>query len=246
MTTPFYVSPQQVLADRAEYARKGIARGRSIVVWQTDTGILFVAENPMPTLHKVSEIYDRIAFAAVGRYNEFEALRVAGVRRADLTGYAYSREDVNARALAGVYSQTLGQIFTHELKPMEVELLVAEVGSPESDGSDDRLYRVTFDGQISDEGDVVTMGGAADELLEKVKDHFSPGMGDREALRTAVQAMADQMGNPLGVKTLEVARLDRSDPGRAFSRMGHDELAEMLGGDEIEPVAQAEEKDSEA
>ncbi|MCE7882710.1 MAG: proteasome subunit alpha [Actinobacteria bacterium ATB1] len=236
MTAPFYVSPQQVLADRAEYARKGIARGRSIVVWQIDRGILFVAENAMPTLHKVSEIYDRIAFAAVGRYNEFEALRVAGVRRADLTGYAYSREDVNARALAGVYSQTLGQIFTHELKPMEVELLVAEVGSPEDeDGSADRLYRVTFDGQISDEKDVVTMGGAADELLERVKAMFEPDMTDAGALQKAVQAMADQSGNPIGIGSLEVALLDRTTPGRAFARMGAGEITEKLGGEEVAP-----------
>ena len=245
MTAPFYVSPQQVLADRAEYARKGIARGRSIVVLRVAEGILFVAENPMPTLHKVSEIYDRIAFCAVGRYNEFEALRVAGVRRADLTGYSYSREDVTARSLAGVYSQTLGQIFTHELKPMEVELLVAEVGH---DQVDDRCYRVTFDGQISDEPGAVVMGGASDDLAAKVRDWYgSPAAGQsddaplltaEDALRRAVRSMVEQSSRRIGVDTLEIAILARDAERRAFRRIEGGELAEMLGAEEFEPGAE--------
>lgn len=244
MTAPFYVSPQQILADRAEYARKGIARGRSIVAWEVTEGILFVAENPMPTLHKIAEIYDRIAFCAVGRYNEFEALRVAGVRRADLTGYSYSREDVNARGLAGVYSQTLGQIFTHELKPMEVELLVAEVGVPGDEGTAaDRMYRVTFDGQISDDSGVVTMGGASDELAERLEGRFEEGMSIANALRESVQAMADQAGGPIGVASLEVALLERAVPGRCFRRIEDGELRELLGSDEIAPAVQADESD---
>jgi proteasome alpha subunit len=246
MTTPFYVSPQQVLADRAEYARKGIARGRSIVALRVAEGILFVAENPMPTLHKVSEIYDRIAFCAVGRYNEFEALRVAGVRRADLTGYSYSREDVTARSLAGVYSQTLGQIFTHELKPMEVELLVAEVGH---EPAADRCYRVTFDGQISDEPGAVVMGGASDDLAAKVRDWYPsdpPGRsGDEElpsaedALRKAVRSMVEQASRRIGVDTLEIAILERDAGRRAFRRIEGGELSDMLGAAEFAPGDEA-------
>ena len=125
---PFYVSPEQAMKDKADYARKGIARGRSGVVIQYDAGILFVAPNPSAALHKISEIYDRIAFAAVGRYNEFENLRKAGVRYADMTGYQYDRQDVTARGLANWYAQTLGTIFTESPKPFEVEIVVAEVG----------------------------------------------------------------------------------------------------------------------
>src|SRR5215470_18596963 len=134
----FYASPEQIMRDRSEYARKGIARGRSAIVLSYEGGVLFVTENPSKALHKVSEIYDRIGFAAVGRYPEFENLRAAGVRMADLRGYSYDRRDVNARALANAYAQTLGAIFTDQQKPFEVEICVAEVGtSPESD----ELYR---------------------------------------------------------------------------------------------------------
>ena len=169
MSTPFYVSPQQAMADRAEYARKGIARGRSLVVLQYADGIVFVAENPSRALHKVSEIYDRIAFAAVGKYNEFENLRVAGVRYADLRGYSYDRSDVSARGLANAYAQTLGTVFTQESKPYEVEIVVAEVGR---DAEGDQIYRLTYDGSVADERGLVAMGGASDQIEERLTEIF--------------------------------------------------------------------------
>src|SRR5207342_2021662 len=163
MTTPFYVPQEQVMKDKAEYARKGIARGRSVVVLQYVDGVLFVAENLSRALHKISEIYDRIAFAAVGKYNEFENLRVAGVRLADMRGYAYDRSDVTGRSLANAYAQTLGTIFTETPKPYEVEIVVAELGDVPAT---DQIYRLTFDGSVSDEHGYVAMGGSADRLAE--------------------------------------------------------------------------------
>ena len=160
MSMPFYVSPEQMMKDKAEYARKGISRGRSIVTLEIRDGILLVAENPSTLLHKVSEIYDRIAFAGVGRYNEFDQLRVAGVRAADLKGFQYSRDDVDARSLANQYAQILGQIFTHEMKPLEVEILVAEVGP---NVADDQLYHVLYDGTVFDEDPLTVLGGEAEE-----------------------------------------------------------------------------------
>src|SRR5579884_3966479 len=170
---PFYVAPEQVMKDRADYARKGIARGRSLVGIVYDQGILIVAENTSRTLHKVSEIYDRIAFAGVGRYNEFDQLRVAGVRHADTKGYAYSREDVDARSLANVYAQFLGQVFTHEMKPLEVEILVAEVGS---DAADDRLYHILYDGSVVDEERFTVLGGEAEAISERLGASWQPGL----------------------------------------------------------------------
>ena len=170
---PFYVSPEQAMKDKADYARKGIARGRSGVVIQYDGGILFVAPNPSSALHKISEIYDRIAFAAVGRYNEFENLRKAGVRYADYTGYQYDRSDVTARGLANWYAQILGQFFTESNKPFEVELVVAEVGeSPVSD----QIYRIPFDGSVAEEHGFVAMGGQADQVAAVLKDHYEDGL----------------------------------------------------------------------
>ncbi len=160
MSAPFYVSPEQLMKDRADFARKGIGRGRSVVVVQYEDGILFVAENPSHALHKISEIYDRVGFAAVGRYNEFENLRIAGVRLADMRGYAYDRADVTGRGLANAYAQTLGTIFSSAgEKPYEVEIIVAEVGNrPE----DDQIYRLTYDGSVADERGFVAMGGQAE------------------------------------------------------------------------------------
>lgn len=243
MTVPFYVSPQQVLNDRADYARKGIARGRSILAIAVDEGILLVAENPMRSLHKIAEMYDRIAFAAVGRYNEFESLRVAGVRKADITGYSYSREDVTARGLAGAYAQTLGQIFTTEMKPMEVELLVAEVGEH---GDGDHMFRVTFDGQITDESEFVAIGGKADDVAERFGSRWESEMGAADALATAVQSLADQAERDIAAADLEVALLDRTSTRRCFQRMSTEALTEMLGTDTVtasEPAAAADSDD---
>ena len=167
MTMPFYVAPEQVMKDRAEYAQKGIARGRSLVACVYADGILIVAENPSRSLHKVSEIYDRIAFAGVGKYNEFDQLRVAGVRHADTKGFAFSREDVDARSLANLYAQYLGQVFTHEMKPLEVEILVAELGV---DGKPDQLYHIAYEGTITDEDRFAVLGG-------RDRDHLGPGGG---------------------------------------------------------------------
>src|SRR5712692_1232642 len=173
MTMPFYVPPEQVMKDRADYARKGIARGRSLIAMSAVDGIVLVAENPSRTLYKISEIYDHIAFAGVGKYNEFEMLRIAGVRQADVKGYSFAREDVNARSLANAYAQTLGQVFTHELKPYEVEILVAQVGAT---ADDDELFHILYDGTVQDEEGHTVLGGQADAIAQTLESRYQPGL----------------------------------------------------------------------
>ncbi|MFF7635403.1 proteasome subunit alpha [Kitasatospora sp. NPDC008050] len=234
MSTPFYVSPQQAMADRAEYARKGIARGRSVVVLTYADGIVFVAENTSRALHKVSEIYDKIAFAAVGRYNEFENLRIGGVRYADLRGYSYDRADVTARGLANVYAQTLGTIFSSTgEKPYEVELIVAEVGRG---AEDDQIYRLTPDGSVVDEQNTVVVGGNADSIGTYLSQRHQVGLGLAEALKLAVESLARDPngGTPrtLTAEQLEVAVLDRNRPQqRKFKRILGAQLSRLLSGD---------------
>ncbi|TDC23461.1 proteasome subunit alpha [Streptomyces sp. 8K308] len=230
MSTPFYVSPQQAMADRAEYARKGIARGRSLVVLQYADGIVFVAENPSRALHKVSEIYDRIAFAATGKYNEYESLRIGGTRYADLRGYTYDRADVTARGLANLYAQTLGNIFSSAAeKPYEVELLVAEVGETPVD---DEIYRLPHDGSIIDEHGSVAVGGNADQISSYLSQRHEDGMSLGEALRLAVEALSRESNGTERALTsdqLEVAVLDRTRPQqRKFKRVLGAQLARLL------------------
>ena len=228
MSTPFYVSPEQLMKDRADYARKGIARGRSVVVLKYVEGILMVAENGSTALHKVSEIYDRIAFAAVGKYNEFENLRVAGVRLADLRGYSYDRRDVTGRALANAYAQTLGTIFTQESKPYEVEIVVAEVGDT-ADG--DAIYRLTYDGSVAEEHGYVAMGGQAEHIAGVLREHYQPDADLRAALHVAVGALSqppDGEARELTADQLEVAALDRGRGRRAFRRFVGPQLTELL------------------
>jgi proteasome alpha subunit len=229
MSMPFYVSPEQLMKDRADYARKGIARGRSVVVLAYDQGICFVAENPSRALHKVSEIYDRIAFAAVGKYNEFENLRVAGVRYADLRGYSYDRSDVTARGLANAYAQTLGTIFTQESKPYEVEIVVAEVGHR---SEDDQIYRLTYDGSVADEQGFVAMGGQAEQIQTGLQERWRPGQPLSEVLQLAVSLLAaDPAGGEartLGADHLEVAVLDRQRQRRLFRRISGPLLDRLL------------------
>ncbi|WP_067472971.1 proteasome subunit alpha [Actinomadura hibisca] len=214
---PFYVSPEQQMKDKADYARKGISRGRSVVVLQYADGILFVADNPSRALHKISEIYDRIAFAAVGKYNEFENLRLGGVRYADINGYQYDRRDVTARGLANVYAQSLGTIFTETNKPYEVELVVAEVGET---AETDQIYRLTFDGSVADEHGYVAMGGQADAVAQALKERYVEGASLVEALRTAVRSLeAQDNDRHLEAKSLEVAVLDRNREHRLFKRL---------------------------
>jgi proteasome alpha subunit len=233
MSMPFYVSPEQLMKDRADYARKGIARGRSVVVLAYDDGIAFATENPSRALHKVSEIYDRIAFAAVGKYNEFENLRVAGVRYADLRGYSYDRRDVNARGLANAYAQTLGTVFTTESKPLEVEIVVAEVGA---DVATDQIYRLSYDGSVADERGFVVMGGQADRLREEVAGSWVPGMPLADVLALAVRVLGTPVDGAdeddrrvIPAAQLEVAVLDRTRPRRAFRRLSGVVLEDLLG-----------------
>nr|WP_245951214.1 proteasome subunit alpha [Phytoactinopolyspora halophila] len=224
-----YVSPEQIMKDRADYARKGIARSRSVVVLQYADGILFVAENPSPSLHKISEIYDRIAFAAVGKYNEFENLRQAGVRMADLRGYAFDRVDVSGRALANIYAQTLGTIFTQDPKAYEVELVVAEVGSGEEG---DEIYRITYDGSVWGETGFTVMGGPAEQVANYVKERFEQSASLEGALRLAVDSLSrDNGGEPRQLETslLEVAVLDRHRQRRTFRRIRGAKLDALLG-----------------
>lgn len=240
MNMPFYVSPEQLMKDRADFARKGIARGRSVVVLAYDGGIAFATENPSRALHKISEIYDRIAFAAVGKYNEFENLRVAGVRYADMRGFSYDRSDVTARGLANAYAQTLGTVFITESKPLEVEIVVAEVGA---DSVDDQIYRLTYDGTVADEHGFVVMGGQAEQLGRRVKEGWRENMSLGEALRLAVAALGSGEGSAsraIEAAQLEVAVLERDRPRRSFRRLARPVLAELLA-DGAEPPAGAAE-----
>jgi proteasome alpha subunit len=227
MTMPFYVSPEQVMKDRADYARKGIARGRSLIALEAADGIVLVAENPSRTLFKISEIYDHIAFAGVGKYNEFEMLKIAGVRHADLKGYAYSREDVAARSLANAYAQTLGQVFTHEMKPYEVEILVAQVGdTPEGD----ELFHILYDGTVMDEEGHTVLGGQAETIADALESRYQPGLSIDDAIRLGASVLGDSDGETLTPEQLEVGVLQRGVRGRAFRRVKGAELGRILSG----------------
>ena len=243
MAMQFYASPEQMMRDRSELARKGIARGRSAVVLSYAGGVLFVAENLSSALHKVSEIYDRIGFAAVGRYNEFENLRRAGVRMADLNGLSYDRRDVTGRALANAYAQTLGAIFTEQSKPFEVEICVAQVGATPAD---DELYRLTYDGSVNDEPGRMAMGGQADAISGVLRAEHDPQMSLTDAIAVAVRALASvggEAGAPreIAADQLEVAVLDRNRVGRTFRRITGNALTALPGGGAAAATAAAAE-----
>ena len=220
-----YVPPEQLMKDRSDYARKGIGRGKSVVAMEYADGILFLAENPSATLHKISEIYDRIAFAGVGKYSEFEDLRISGIRLADYRGYAYGREDVNAKTLANAYSQALSAIFTQQMKPFEVEILVGQVG--ETPGENE-LYHVLFDGSVTDQHGFVGIGGRADELTQHLTDNYQEGWVLADAVRAAVRALAETEQRDVPADQTEAAVLERSRPRRKFRRLTDDEVAGLL------------------
>ncbi len=223
-----YVPPEQLMKDRSEYAHKGIARGKSVVGFEFTDGILFLAENPSTTLHKISEIYDRIAFAGVGKYSEFEDLRIAGVRLADLRGYSYGREDVKAKDIANAYSQALSTIFTQQMKPYEVEILVAEVAD---DHGRNELYHVLFDGSVTDEHGFVGIGGHADALSSALKGSFQEGWDLQSAVREAVKALSSAEGRQIEASQIEAGVLDRIRPQRRkFRRLPDTEIAQILSG----------------
>lgn len=234
MSMPFYVAPEQQMKDRSDFARKGIARGRAVVVLRYRDGICFVAENRSLALHKISEIYDRIAFAAVGRYNEFEQLRIAGIQQADMRGYAYDRSDVTGRMLANAYAQLLGSTFSSGgEKPFEVELVVAELGhTPE----EDQIYRLIYDGSIADEENFAAMGGATEVIADVIRRDIDPQGELPDAIRLAVRALGADTSAPqgprqLGPESLEVAVLDRTRPRpRKFRRITRAQLGEVLHG----------------
>lgn len=222
-----YVSPDQMMKDRSEYAHKGIARGRSVIGLEYADGITFIAENPSATLHKISEIYDRVAFAGVGKFSEFEDLRIAGVRLADLRGYSYGREDVKARDLANAYSQSLSMIFTQQMKPYEVEILVGEVGE---DTPHNALYHILFDGSVTDKHGFVAIGGHAEDLTETLKQKYSEGLDLASAVRMAVEVIGSPEGATTSPEQIEAGVLDRTRTHRRkFRRLEDTEITSILG-----------------
>jgi proteasome alpha subunit len=226
MAVPFYVSPDQIMQDKAEYARKGIAKGRSIVAMEYDGGILLMAENPSASLNKISEIYDRIAFAGVGKYSEFENLRKAGIRYADLKGYSYSRQDVTTKSLANAYSETIGTIFTRDPKPLEVEILVVEVGADEAPN---QMYHVSFDGTISDRQQFAVIGGQSERIRVFLQEHYVADLRLAAALSLSHRGiLAGYEKSPAEVGALEVGILERARIGRKFYRMSQDAVAKAI------------------
>jgi len=225
MAFPYYVSPEQMMQDKAEYAKKGIAKGRSIIAMEYQDGILIVADNPSTSLNKISEIYDNIAFLGAGKYSEFENLRKAGIRHADLKGYMYSREDVTAKSLANAYSQALGTTFSQEVKPLEVEIAVVAVGEG---GQSGEIYRISFDGTITDERGFTVIGGRSEAITLFIKDRYKVGVSLSDTLRLCTEAMESTTGQRLAVQNLEVAVLDRNRQGRKFRRLTTDEVTELI------------------
>jgi len=229
MSGSYYVSPEQLMRDKAEFAQKGISRGRAIVTIRTEGGVLLVAHNPGSALSKVSEVYDRIGFAGAGRYSEFEALRKSGVRHADVTGYSYSREDVSAKGLADGYSQMLGSAFAQDVKPLEVELVVAQVGPPGSSPQQDEIYRISFDGSIAGEGNYTVVGGDAERVTSVLEGAWNKVADVAAALALCSRALASGDNGDLGAGDLEVGFLDRTKVGRTFTRFNAERVAELLG-----------------
>lgn len=226
MPLPYYVSPEQMMQDKAEYAKKGIAKGRSIIALEYVDGILLAADNPSSSLHKVSEVYDRIAFAGAGKYSEFEHLRKAGIRHADLTGYMYSREDVSARTLSNAYSQSLGTAFSQDVKPLEVEILVVQVGAQ---GQANEIYRISFDGSIVDEKSFAVIGGRSEAVQQYLREHAtaqSPTLKD--GLRRCLAALEQVANQKIPSENLEAAVLDRSRLGRKFRRLSGTDIAQLF------------------
>ena len=232
MAANFYVAPEQLMKDRAEYARKGIARGRALVAVEYTDGVVFAGENPSGSLHKTSEIYDRIAFAAVGRYNEFEALRVAGIRLADVKGYQYAREDVTAKPLANAYSQALGASFMGGDKPFEVELLIAQVddriGTDRDQDTALELFHILYDGSIVDEHRFVAIGGETEPLTRSLEERWEAGFTRDAAVQCAVGALSETAGRELTPDVLEVSGLDATRARRRFFRLRDQALHEAL------------------
>ncbi len=227
MPTPYYVSPEQMMQDKAEYAKKGIAKGRSIVVMEYNEGIVLVADNPS-SLYKISEVYDRIAFAGAGRYSEFENLRKSGIRHADMKGFIYSRDDVNAKSLVNAYSQALGTVFSQDTKPQEVEIIVVAVGIGDAPNE---IYRVSFDGSIFDEKGFTVIGGKSDSVLSKLKTRYTTAPSAcslQDVLRSCVEEMGEVNGQKLSHEGLEVAILSKPSTGRVFRRLSQSELAQYL------------------
>jgi proteasome alpha subunit len=223
-----YVPPEQLMKDRSDYARKGIARGKSVVGLECKDGLLFIAENPSTTLHKISEIYDRIAFAGVGKYSEFEDLRIAGVRLADLRGYSYGREDVKAKDIANAYSQALSTIFTQQMKPYEVEILVGEISE---DGGRNEVYHILFDGSVNDEHGFVGMGGHAEELSTALEGSYQDGWDLATSVREAVKALSSAEGRQIEPASIEAGVLERTrTQRRKFRRLPADEIGRILAG----------------
>jgi proteasome alpha subunit len=223
-----YVPPEQLMKDRSDYAHKGIARGKSVIGLEYTDGMLFIAENPSATLHKISEIYDKIAFAGVGKYSEFEDLRIAGVRLADIRGYSYGREDVKAKDIANAYSQALSTIFTQQMKPYEVEILVGEVGL---DGSANAIYHVLFDGSVNDEQELVAIGGHAEDLTTGLRTAYAPGWDLGTAVREAVKALSAAEGREIESASVEAGILDRTRTHRRkFRRLADEEVERILAG----------------
>lgn len=225
MPLPYYVSPEQMMQDKAEYAQKGIAKGRSIIVLEYQDGIFLFADNPSASLNKISEIYDRIAFAGAGKYSEFESLRKAGIRHADIKGFTYSREDVTAKSLANAYSQSLGTMFSQEIKPLEVEILVAEV----HDSSDaNEIYRISYDGSIYDEKGYTVIGGKADAVKIYLKERYKNDLSLKEVLKLSIDALETTINQKLALENLEVAVLDRKRNGRKFRRIRIEGLQALI------------------
>jgi proteasome alpha subunit len=227
MAYPYYVSPEQMMQDKAEYAKKGIAKGRSIMVMEYEDGVLLVADNPSVSLSKISEVYDNIAFAGAGKYSEFENLRKAGIQHADLKGFVYSREDVTAKSLANAYSQSLGTIFSQEVKPLEVEILVVGVGRTTEENE---LYRISFDGSIFDEKGFTVIGGRAETIMGFLKTRYKSDCSLKDALRLSVEAFEETNGQKTNSPILEAAVLDRKRVGRKFRRLSSSELKQYLKG----------------
>jgi proteasome alpha subunit len=234
MPTPYYVSPEQIMQEKEDFARKGIEKAKEVIALEYQDGIVMVAENPLATVFKISEIYDRITLAATGLYPDYEALRVAGIQAAEVKGFTYNREDVTAKWLTNVYSQHIGAIHRQaDAKPLEIELLLCEIREDAS--SSNRIYHLSFDGTFWEDNRYAVIGGRAEKITANLEDKYTEGLDLNGAVKLAVkvfETLEAEVGNEhpyeITADTIEAAVLDETRNRRKFRRLLPDELNEIL------------------
>ena len=200
----------EAIRNRREYLEDQLRGASPVVGLAYADGVLMLTTTPGP--RKLFEVYNDIAFAAIGHPADLEKLRKAVIDIAHLEAFNLSASDVSLQRLVHLgLGPLMKNAFDEILRsPYIARAMVAEL-DPANPA--ERFYTIEADGSFASAGDAAAVAGTRqgeEAIVARLADLVPAALSLPAALRRAVEAW--------GLGALLADREEEGEPGEAEGR----------------------------